>query len=106
MELMEVWHNNFIGHEINESLQLELPTSDREVYCRKLNKITEPLKKDCDNCPYMGGWMMGNGHCCKWKDVPPEDGGDEVYIPHDQRRQEMLRVNKLVDQGILEKMGE
>ena len=49
---------------------------------------------------------MGNGHCCKWKDVPPEDGGDEVYIPHDQRRQEMLRVNKLVDQGILEKMGE
>ena len=44
MEKKLVYHRNWIGHEINESLMYHADdVFDREIYCRKLHLITEPL---------------------------------------------------------------
>ena len=40
-------HINFIGHEINQSIEDGYPESDREVYCKKLHTIKEPDEADC-----------------------------------------------------------
>jgi len=102
MAVKLVAHMNFIGHEINESLENDLPTSDREVFCKKLHKITEPNAEDCEKCSYFENFMMGNGHCCVWEDVI-DINEDERIIPHDKRNEELLRVSQLIDEGVIRK---
>lgn len=94
-------HLNFIGHEINESL-VGYDDHDREIFCKKLHKITVPMKDDCETCPYYDGWMNGYGHQCTWEDQS-ENGNPELIIPHEDRRKEMLRVSKLIDEGVIKK---
>ena len=101
MKIKQVYHLNSIGHEINNSVRFNYPKSDREIYCKKYHKITEPTAKMCDNCPYFAGTMMGHGIECKWDDVIEE--GDEKLIPHNRVHDEFLRVSQLIDKGILKK---
>ena len=96
-----VEHYNHIGHEINESFA-NYGKHDREVYCKKLHKIYEPLKKDCESCEYYYGWMMGHGHVCRWPDVTT-DGEIEKHILHEDRQKEMMRVSQLISEGVLQK---
>ena len=96
-----VYHQNEIGHEINESLE-KYGSNDREIYCRKLHKITEPNMEDCMNCKCMAGWMMGRGHECVWEDLV-DTFTEVVRIPHKDAQKEFLRVSKLIDEGVLEK---
>lgn len=102
MAIKQVYHYNFIGHEINESLNMGYPTSDREVYCKRMHTVKEPTKDDCSDCPYFAGFMMGNGHSCYWKDVVPVEQ-EEVYIPHEDVQKELMRVSQLIDSGYLQK---
>ena len=99
-KLEQVHHLNWIGHEINDSLD-NYPDSDREVYCRKLNRVVIPMRRDCDSCPCFAGWMMGHGHECVWDDVPDPDGYGEFNVPHDDRFRELSRVSRLIDDGTL-----
>ncbi len=101
MAVKQVYHMNAIGHEINESLA-NYPASDREIYCKRLHKITEPDAEVCDKCPYFAGWMQGHGHECKWEDVI-DINRDEKFIPHDKVRDEFIRVSKLIDEGVIKK---
>lgn len=103
MSIRKIIHLNLIGHEINESLNKDAPSSDREVFCKKLHKVTEPLAKDCENCEYFAGLMMGYGHACAWEDDYPSDAPDEKIVPHGERMSEMLRVSKLIDQNVIRK---
>lgn len=102
MAIKEVNHLNYIGHEINESIRMGYPKSDREIYCKKLHTVKEPTADDCGECPYFAGFMMGYGHNCHWEDVAPVEN-DEVIIGHDDRQNELLRVSKLIDQGYIKK---
>lgn len=102
MALKQVYHVNLIGHNINESLENNYPKSDREIFCKKLHKITEPDYEDCINCAYFAGTAMGHGIECKWEDVI-DVYEDEKVIIHDQVRDEFKRVSKLIDKGILKK---
>jgi len=96
-----VYHRNVIGHEINESLQYHgEDVLDREVYCRKLHRIVEPLQKECESCLFYAGWDHGNGHICKWEDIVEE----EYHIPHVDRYKEYERVDILIKKGVLESM--
>lgn len=93
-----VYHHNLIGHEINESNEyFANDPLDREVYCRKLHIITEPLGKDCEKCQYFAGLEQGYGHECAWDDV--ED--TELVINHEDRYKEYERVDKLIKTGVL-----
>lgn len=101
MAVKLVLHQNAIGHEINESLE-KYGEKDRQIYCRKLHKITEPNEEDCRNCPCMAGWMQGRGHECAWEDV--SDTFEEVkYIPHEDAQKELFRVSQLIDAGVIRK---
>ena len=102
MAIKDIHHLNYIGHEINESLNLQFPPSDREVYCKRLHKITEPTNDDCSNCPYFAGFMMGYGHDCYWKDVSPVED-EEMVIAHDDIQKEFMRVSQLIDAGYVQK---
>lgn len=104
---MMVRHYNYIGHDINLSLD-DYPASDREVYCKKLHKIYEPLWEDCKNCPHFGGWMQGQGHECVWDDVAPYKTNNpqailDYVVEHKDRHKEFMRVSKLIDEGVLQK---
>lgn len=96
-----VTHYNKIGHEINESLE-NYGTTDREIYCRKLHKITEPKRKDCESCPYFNGLMQGHGHECVWEDGYYV-GEEEKVIEHKDRNAEFLRASQLIDEGYLKR---
>lgn len=102
MAVKQVYHVNLIGHEINESIENDYPKSDREIFCKRQHKITEPDAKDCDICPYFAGTTMGHGIECKWEDVI-DVNLDEKVIPHDMRMKEMTRVGKLIDKGVIKK---
>ena len=102
MAVKLVYHKNFIGHEINESVEHGYPSSDREIFCKRLHKIIEPDSDTCNECPYLAGWMMGHGIECKWEDVI-DVNLDEKFIPHNKVQEELIRVSKLIDEGILEK---
>lgn len=102
MALKQVYHVNLIGHEINESLSENYPKSDREIFCKRLHKITEPDFKDCDKCPYFSGTAMGHGIECKWEDVI-DVNLDEKVIPHNLVKEEFKRVSKLIDEKVLKK---
>ena len=102
MAVKLVYHQNSIGHEINESLQNNYPTSDREIFCKKYHKIWEPTAEACKNCPYFSGTMLGHGIECKWEDTI-DINLDDKFIPHDLRQQELIRVSKLIDEGIIQK---
>lgn len=102
MAIKQVYHVNLIGHEINESLQGNYPRSDREIFCKRQHKITEPDFDDCDKCPYFAGTAMGHGIECKWEDVI-DVKLDEKVIQHSQVRDELRRVSKLIDDGVLKK---
>lgn len=100
MEKRLVYHHNLIGHEINESLAyFAADVFDREIYCRKKHQVLEPLKKDCDGCPYFAGFMQGHGHECAWEDVNEA----EYTVSHEDRYKEYERVDRLMKQGIIEK---
>lgn len=99
MKKILVHHHNVIGHEINESLEYFSDDAlDREIYCRKLHRITEPLQADCDGCPCFNGFMQGNGHECVWEDV---EDNQHMDIHHNQRYSEYERVDRLLKQGVI-----
>lgn len=98
-----ITHVNLIGHEINQSISENHPASDREIYCKKLHKITEPEISDCDNCPYFGGLAQGNGHVCIWEEPIDISSPHTVIIPHQDRMKELMRVSEMIDDGALEK---
>ena len=99
MEKRIVYHPNMIGHEINESLELYSDdVLDREVYCRKLHVVKEPLQTDCIGCPFYAGLEQGYGHECAWEDVADQ----EHFVQHEDRYKEYERVDKLMKRGILE----
>lgn len=102
MAVKQVYHVNLIGHEINESISKDYPKSDREIFCKRYHRITEPNAEDCKKCPYFSGTALGHGIECKWEDVI-DINQDEVVIPHDSIREEFKRVSKLIDQGIIKK---
>lgn len=100
MEKRLIYHHNFIGHEINESLQyFAEDVFDREIYCRKLHQVKEPSEKDCMGCPYFAGLEQGYGHECAWEDVVE----DECVIKHEERYKEYERVDRLIKLGVLDK---
>lgn len=96
-------HINFIGHEINQSIEDGYPESDREVFCKKLHTIKEPDEADCMNCPYFGGMGQGTAHECVWEE--PVDISSELvmYIEHKDRQKEMMRVSEMIDAGVIQK---
>lgn len=98
MERKMVYHHNYIGHEINESLMYYAnDVFDREIYCRKKHNILEPLESDCELCPYFAGLEQGRGHECAWEDVVEED----YFIQHEDRYKEFERVDKLLKTGVI-----
>ena len=91
--LKKVRHHNLIGHEINISLDMcSDDKSDREIYCRKLHAIVEPLMKDCESCPYLSGIEQGNGIECTWED----ECEDDYVVFHEDRFKEYKRVDRLI----------
>ena len=101
MEKKLVCHRNWIGHEINESLMYHADdVFDREIYCRKLHLITEPLISECCKCQCYEGAMQGKGHECVWEDVTEEHHD----VPHKDRYQEYERVDKLIKMGVLKRL--
>lgn len=107
-----IYHHNLIEEEINISLEKH-PDVDgeeyvgRQIFCKKLHKITEPLAVDCDTCPYFAGWMQGHGHECAWEDVLEDSechyDGDRMIVYWEEREQEFHRVSKLIEEGILQR---
>lgn len=98
MKTQIVYHHNFIGHEINESLEYYADdVLDREVYCRKMHQVKEPLEKECMTCPYFAGLMQGHGHECAWEDCVEI----EHTVQHEDRYKEYERVDKLIKTGKL-----
>ena len=96
MEKQLVYHHNYIGHEINESLEYHADgVLDREVYCRKMHQVTEPTEKECLTCPHCAGWMQGHGHECAWEDYTET----EHTVQHEDRYREYERVDKLIKLG-------
>ncbi len=96
MEKQLVYHHNYIGHEINESLEYHADdVFDREVYCRKMHQVKEPLEKECMTCPYFAGVMQGHGHECGWEDCVEA----EYVVRHEDRYKEYERVDKLIKLG-------
>lgn len=100
--ILKTRHYNKIGHEINESLT-NYPSSDREVYCKRLHTVKEPETQDCVGCPYFGGLMQGYGHECVWEDDVPTTFDDEQVVDWADRNKEFLRVSRLIDKGVLKK---
>ena len=101
MEKKLVCHRNWIGHEINESLMYHADdVFDREIDCRKLHLITEPLISECCKCQCYEGAMQGKGHECVWEDVTEE----QYDVPHKDRYQEYERVDKLIKMGMLKRL--
>ena len=94
-----VIHYNKIGHEINDSIN-EYPNSDRTVYCRLQHAILPPELRRCMNCPLFHDSLGSFGVACKWNDTVPQRS---VMVKHSDRYQELLRVSKLIDKGILQK---
>ena len=85
-----VYHHNYIGHEINESLQYYADdVFDREVYCRKQHLIKEPLENECIGYPCFAGLDQGRGHECAWEDITEID----YTIEHQERYKEYERVD-------------
>ena len=103
MQKKLVYHHNMIGHEINESLEYYADdVFDREIYCRKLHQIKEPLKEDCIGCPCFKGWEQGHGIECAWEDVAET----EYVVQHEDRYKEYERVDKLVKLGVIENVAD
>lgn len=97
-----VIHYNKIGHEINESV-INYPDSDRTVYCRQQHSILPPELDRCMKCPLFYDSMGAYGVACKWDDNTPRR---TVLVKHEDRQKELLRVSKLMDEGILPKGGD
>lgn len=95
-------HLNYISQNINDSVEQSALIHEREIYCRKLHAITEPLVDDCMNCPCFGGLLQGNGHECIWEDILPAETGEWEVFPYDKQK-ELLRVSKLIDKGYIQK---
>lgn len=95
-------HLNYISQNINDSDNESALVHEREIYCRKLHSIVEPLKRDCESCPCFNGLLQGEGHECVWEDVLPADSVEWEVYPYDKQK-ELLRVSKLIDEGLLQK---
>lgn len=100
MKLQKVRHHNLIGHEIGISFSFGYPDSDREVFCKRLHKIT--AEPDCSGCPYLLSFEMGHGYECVWDDIPDGEFQERV-IKHEDRQKEFERVSKLIEEGVLQK---
>lgn len=103
METAKIRHYNRIQTHINDALENDFPEGSRGVYCKKLHKVTEPETSDCSNCEYYGGLMGGWGHECVWEDEQLREEEHERVIPWVNRHKELLRVSKLIDDGIIAK---
>lgn len=102
MKTTIIRHYNRIQTHINDALENDFSESSRGIYCKKLHKITEPERSDCINCQYYGGLMGGWGHECVWEDEQLRDERERL-IPWVDRHKELLRVSKLIDQGVISK---
>lgn len=97
-----IYHENSIGHEINESLEYYRDKEeDREIYCRRKHKICIPLQKDCSTCKAFAGWMQGHGIECAWYDVNSLSEYCEQHVPHENRYKEYYRVDQLIKKNKL-----
>ena len=96
-----VKHRNFIGHEINESLE-NYGDNDRKIYCKKLHSIRKLSELPCESCKYFAGSMMGSGRVCVWNDWVDYDV-DEVIVKFGEAQKELFRVSTLIDDGIIKK---
>lgn len=95
-------HLNYISGDINYVAQSDSPDISREIYCKRLHKICEPLEQDCASCPYFGGLMQGYGHECIWQDLVPVETEEWTVYPEDVDK-ELLRVSQLIDKGYVKK---
>ena len=61
-----------------------------------------PSTEECKSCPYYGGFAGGYGHECYWEDVVPIEE-DQVIVQWEDRYNELIRVSKLIDKGLITK---
>lgn len=105
MEVGLVYHRNWIEEEINESYNNHPDVPEgyegRKIFCKRRHAVIEPMETDCDDCPYLAGFMQGHGHECAWEDVI--NHGDTKDINWEDRDKELLRVSKLIDEKIIKK---
>ena len=92
-ELKPILHVNFIKDNSESGL---------EIYCRKKHKLCTPLIEDCTNCSMYRGSGQGEALECEWEDIPPYRGNIRLIDWFD-RKQELLRISKLIDDNILKK---
>lgn len=92
-ELRPILHVNFVK---------DFTESGKEIYCRKKHKLCVPTMDDCLNCSMFRGTGQGEAIECEWEDTIPYKGDVKLINWYD-RKQEMLRVSKLIDDKILKK---
>lgn len=75
----------------------------KEIYCRRQHKLCVPTMKDCLSCPYYHGMGGGDMLECEWEDEPSGFGHPIRRIYWQDRNQELMRVSKLIDDGVIKK---
>ncbi|MCM1216810.1 MAG: hypothetical protein NC548_20105 [Lachnospiraceae bacterium] len=80
----------------------DMTQSGKEIYCRKVNSLKVPTYQDCMSCPYFHGMGSGTMIECEWEDEPPLMG-DIRRVNWDDRKHELLRVSKLIDDKVIKK---
>ena len=93
VELKPIIHVNFVK---------DCTETGKEIYCREKHKLCVPTMDDCLNCPMFRGTAQGEGLECEWEDEPPYKGVVKIINWRD-RKQEMLRVSKLIDDKVIKK---
>lgn len=76
--------------------------SGMELYCRKKHKLCIPSMEDCMSCAMFRGAGQGEAIECEWEDIPPYKGNVRLIDWFD-RKQELLRISKLIDDGVIKK---
>ena len=102
MAIKTITHYNFLGANINDLAKYGAVSSDYTVYCKRAHAIKSPTLDDCNNCPYSGGFMNGEGYECIWEDVNPVEV-NELYVYPNDKQKEYMRVSKLIDEGLIER---
>lgn len=88
--------------QVQKVNHLNRPDDKGRVYCKKLNKIRTmdaQFWDVCTTCPMFSGTVQGEGVECTW-DEPADYYSVKVFDP----KEELLRVSKLIDQGVLKKL--
>lgn len=81
---------------------LNKPDNKGRVYCRKLNKIiamNSQFWDVCTICPMFSGTIQGEGVECTW-----DESADYLIVEVFDPKEELLKVSKLIDQGVLKKL--